>query len=178
MNIGVAVQTESDGPRAEDDARRAELARHLRPYRPALEPVDVVHVAHTHRKGPLHRARGVVVLCLSVAHEPVAVADDEEHAATVDLPLARLLRHAPRDERETVELFELVPAERQNVRVLVLAVLLPRKLVLLLLLPAFLLPPIPVGHRLVVAIICVCGLFGEQRRVVANDYARCERGKL
>ena len=178
VDIGVAVQAESDGPRAENDARRAELARHLRPYRPALKAVDVVHVAHGHRKGPVRRARGVIVLRLAVAHEPVAVADDDEHAAPVDLALARLLRHAPRDERKTVELLELVPAERQNGRVLVLAVLLLRKLVLVRFLPAFLRPPIPLGQRFAVAIICVCSLCGEQRRVIANDYARCERGEL
>ena len=175
VDIGVAVEAESDGPRPQDDARRAELARHLRPYRPALEPVDVVHVAHGHREGPVRRARGVVVLRLAVAHEPVAVADDDEHAAAVDLPLARLLRHAPRDEGEAVELLELTPAERQNGRVLVLAVvlLLFRKLFVFLLLLLF--PPLPLGSDIVVAVICICG---EQGWVVANDYAGCERGKL
>ena len=96
----------------------------------------------------------------------------------MDLALARLLRHAPRDERETVELLELVPAEWQNGRVLVLAVLLLRKLVFVRFLPAFLRPPIPLGQRFAVAIICVCSLCGEQGRVIANDYARCERGQL
>ena len=102
MDIGVAVQAESDWPWAKDDARRTELAGHLRPYCLALEPVHIVHVPHAHCEGPLRRACAVIVLCLSVAHETIAVADDDEHAATVNFPLACLLRHAPREERETV----------------------------------------------------------------------------
>ena len=114
MYIGVAVQAESDGPRAEDDARRAELARHLRPYRPTLESVHVVHVPHRHRERPVRRARPVVVLRFAVAHESVAVADDDEYGAPVDLALSRLLRHETRHEREAVELVELSFAERKN----------------------------------------------------------------
>ena len=171
VDIGVAVQAKSDGPRAKDDARRAELARHLRPYRPALEPVHIVHVAHSHRKGPVRRARGVVVLRLSVAYEPIPVADDDEHAAAVDLPLARLLRHAPREEREAVELLELLPTERQNGRVLVLAV---STLFIIFLLPAV----FPRSLRHAVAIICICGIRGEHIWVVANDHAASEGGDL
>jgi hypothetical protein len=57
-------------------------------YRPALELVDIVHVAHGHREGSARCTRAVIILYLSVAHESVAVADDDEHAATVKSPLA------------------------------------------------------------------------------------------
>ncbi len=181
VDIGVAVQAESDRPWAKDDARRAELAGHLRPYRPALEPVHIVHVPHGHREGPARRARGLVVLRLSVAYESVAVADDDEHAVTVDLPLARLLRHFPPDERKAVEILELRATEGRNGRVLVLAVFPLRKLFFFFSffpLP-FLLQPLPRSHRVAAICICiVCRLCGEQRRIVADDYASRERGKF
>ena len=164
VHVRVAVEAEADGPRAEDDARRAELARHLRPYRAALEAVDVVHVAHGHRERAARRARRVVVLRLAVPDQPVPVPDDDQHPVPADLTLPRLLRHAPPDEREAVQLLELAPAERQNRCVLVAVHLHDLRLLLVLPLlgPSF-------------SLRCI---FGEQTGVVADDHARRERGEF
>ena len=60
--------------RGPGDAGRAELARHLRPYRASLEAVDVVEVVYGHRKGAVRRVRAIVVLRLAVPDEAVTVA--------------------------------------------------------------------------------------------------------
>jgi hypothetical protein len=62
-----------------------------RVMRVAPSLLDLVHVAHGHREDPVRRTRAVIVLRLSAAHESIAVADDDEHAAAVNFPLARLL---------------------------------------------------------------------------------------